>query len=77
MRQQLLRKRERDRRQAILDQWMERKLAAEAEERRYWREMRETLDPFNWGHWRSVRAGFPFPVHAHSPSQSVPKQRLA
>jgi hypothetical protein len=31
------------RRQAILDHWMEMKLAREPEERRYWREMREAL----------------------------------
>ena len=30
---------------------MEMKLNREAEERAYWRELRETLDPFNWGHW--------------------------
>jgi hypothetical protein len=31
---------------------MELKLNREAEERAYWRELRETLDPFNYGHWR-------------------------
>ena len=38
--------------QATLDQWVEQKREAEAAERRYWRELRETLDPFNYGHWR-------------------------
>jgi hypothetical protein len=23
----------------------------EAEERRFWREVNQALDPFNWGHW--------------------------
>jgi hypothetical protein len=40
LRQQLLREHERDRQQAILDQWMERKIAAEAADRRNWCEMR-------------------------------------
>jgi hypothetical protein len=51
-RQQLLREQERDRRQAILDWHVEQIRAAEAAERAYWREMREALDPFNYGHWR-------------------------
>jgi hypothetical protein len=51
LRQQLLRE-ERDRRRAILDYWMEMKLNREAEERAYWREMWQSLDPFNYGHWR-------------------------
>jgi len=38
--------------QATLDQWVEQKREAEAAERRYWRELREALDPFNYGHWR-------------------------
>ena len=51
-RQAELAEQERARRQAILDYWMELKLNREAEERAYWREMWQSLDPFNYGHWR-------------------------
>ena len=51
MRQQLLREQERDRQQAILDWHREMKLAREEAERRHSREMRRSLDPFNYGHW--------------------------
>ena len=43
---------ERDRRQAILDYWVEMRKAAEEDERAWRRELRESLDPFNYGHWR-------------------------
>ena len=43
---------ERDRRQAVLDYWVELRRAAGEEDRRNWRELRESLDPFNYGHWR-------------------------
>ena len=43
---------ERDRRQQILDYWVEMRKAAEADERAYWRELRKSLDPYNFGHWR-------------------------
>jgi hypothetical protein len=56
-RQQLLREQERDRRQAILDWHVEQIRAAEAAERAYWREMREALDPFNYGHLALKRMG--------------------
>jgi hypothetical protein len=52
LRQQLLREQERARRQALLDYHMEIKLSREEAERRYLREMRQNLDPFNYGHWR-------------------------
>jgi hypothetical protein len=48
---QLLREQERDRRQAILDTYMERKFAAEEAEREYQRRLKRELDPFDWGHW--------------------------
>ena len=65
-RQAELAEQERARRQTILDYWMELKLNREAEERAYWCELRETLDPYNYiscptdhgiipkvrGHWR-------------------------
>jgi hypothetical protein len=43
---------ERDRRQAILDYWVEVKRGAAEAEREYQRELRKNLDPFNYGHWR-------------------------
>jgi hypothetical protein len=51
-RQAELAEQERARRQATLDYWMELKLNREAEERAAWREMWQSLDPFNYGHWR-------------------------
>jgi hypothetical protein len=51
-RQAELAEQERARGQAILDYHMEIKLSREEAERRYWREMRQSLDPFNYGHWR-------------------------
>ena len=52
MRHAELAEQERARRQAILDYWMELKLNREAEERAAWCEMWQSLDPFNYGHWR-------------------------
>ena len=43
---------ERDRRQTVLDYWVEMRRAAEEDERAYRRELRASLDPFNYGHWR-------------------------
>jgi hypothetical protein len=43
---------ERDRRQAILDYWAEVKRGAAEAEREYQRQLRKSLDPFNYGHWR-------------------------
>jgi hypothetical protein len=51
-RQAELAEQERARRQALLDYHMELKLSREAAERAYRREMRQNLDPFNYGHWR-------------------------
>jgi hypothetical protein len=51
-RQAELAEQERARRQAILDYWMEMKFNREADERAAWREMWQSLDPFNYGHWR-------------------------
>jgi hypothetical protein len=45
-------RRSRERRQVVLDYWVEVRRAAVEEERAYQRELRKNLDPFNYGHWR-------------------------
>jgi hypothetical protein len=55
--QQSLREWERDRRQVILDAYVERMRAVEAEDRRFWREMRRSLDPYKWGRWGPWESG--------------------